>query len=249
MIVRLNKEEIKEARRRLLSNDVYAISHDALKAKNPEYTLLSPAEIYLSATEFVKVVTGLSDIDEGLGDEMDDLLDEATNEDEAMLIMIVAALQLRALSARSLGRDYMPVVQELITRWVDHPYLLDMIGAMSDKEQSRTAAGKKTKLLEYELQALIDEGADAAIVRDVLAYFVGIVGTYDVETIKGNLLLLEQFNIDHGHQYNHEIEQIRKELELRSTPCQTYIAKQEVDTQINGKIEAGGIGVSKNYHQ
>lgn len=247
MIIKLDKEKIKEARRRLLSNDVYAISHDALKAKNPEYTTLSPAEIYLSAAEFVKVVTGLSDIDEGLEDEMDDLLDEAANENEAMLIMIVAALQLRALCARSLGRDYMPVVQVLITRWVDHPYLLDMIGAMSDKEQSRTAAGKKTKLLEYELQALIDEGADAAIVRDVLAYFVGIVGTYDVETIKGNLLLLEQFNIDHGHQYNHEIEQIREELKLKSTMCKEFVANKIVENEFNAPIEAGGIGVNKNY--
>lgn len=247
MIVHLKKEEIKLARRQLLSNDVYAICHDALKVKNPEYTTLSPAEIYLSAAEFVKVVTSLSDIDEGLEDEVDDLLDEATNKDEAMLIMTVAALQLRALAARSLGRDYMPIVQVLITRWVNHPYLLDMIGTMSDKEQSRMAAGKKTKLLEYELQALTDEGADAAIVRDVLAYFVGIVGTYDVETIKGNLLLLEQFNIDHGNQYNHEIEQIHKKLEIKSTMCKEFVKTKIVENEFNAPIEKGGVGVNKNY--
>lgn len=247
MIVHLEKEEIKSARRRLNGNDVYAISHDALKAKNPEYTLLSPAEIYLSAAELVMVLTGLQDIEVGLTDELDDLQDECANENEAMLIMTIAALQLRVLSARMLGRDYMSIVYKLIERWCEHEYQMELLGAMAGAEQTRIAAGKKAKLLEFELQALESEEDHDEKIREVLADFVGIAGNLDVDTIKANMIVLEQYNIDHGHRFNDIIAQLREDLVVRSTMCKEFVGQKFVENEFNAPIEKGGVGVNKNY--
>lgn len=91
MIIHLEKEQLKQARRDLLSDDVYIIFVDALRQYHQEgYTTLAPAELYLSAKYFVGDVLQLPDIIEGIADEMDDIMDEADNKDEAMLIMMVA---------------------------------------------------------------------------------------------------------------------------------------------------------------
>ena len=245
MIVHLEKEEIKQARRRLNGNDVYAVSHDALKARNPEFTLLSPAEIYLSAAELVKVLTGLQDIEVGLTDELDDLQDECASEDEAMLIMTIAALQLRVLSARMLGRDYMPIVYKLIERWCEHDYQIALLGAMAEAEQGRIAAGKKAKLLEFELQALECQ-EDEAAVQKVLEEFVGLTGAYDVQAIEANKQVLEDLNRAHGHKFDKILENIRRQIEIKSTMCKEFVAIKQVENEI-GNIEPGGIGVNKKY--
>lgn len=91
MIIHLEKEQLKQARRDLLRDDVYIIFVDALRLYHQEgYTTLAPAELYLSAKYFVGDVLQLPDIIEGIADEMDDIMDEADNKDEAMLIMMVA---------------------------------------------------------------------------------------------------------------------------------------------------------------
>lgn len=90
MIIHLEKEQLKQARRDLLRDDVYIIFVDALRQYHQEgYTMLAPAELYLSAKSFVGDVLQLPDIIEGIADEMDDILDEADNKDEAILIMMV----------------------------------------------------------------------------------------------------------------------------------------------------------------
>ena len=53
MIVRLDREQQKNARRQLLTDVVYIISHDALKqCKSDGHTELTPVEIFLSAQKF-----------------------------------------------------------------------------------------------------------------------------------------------------------------------------------------------------
>lgn len=50
MIIHLEKEQLKQARRDLLRDDVYIIFVDALRQYHQEgYTTLAPAELYLSA--------------------------------------------------------------------------------------------------------------------------------------------------------------------------------------------------------
>lgn len=99
MIIHLDKEQVRQERRRLLSDDVFVIFHDALRQFCREgYTMLSPAEIYLSAKSFASDVLLLPDILEGIEDEMDDIQDDAANEDEAMLVLMVASAVISQLA-------------------------------------------------------------------------------------------------------------------------------------------------------
>lgn len=67
MIIHLEKEQLKQARRDLLRDDVYIIFVDALRQYHQEgYTTLAPAELYLSAKYFVGDVLQLPDIIEVL---------------------------------------------------------------------------------------------------------------------------------------------------------------------------------------
>ena len=76
MIVRLDKEQAKQERRRLLGDTVYVIFHDALKAWQKDgRTTLSPVELFLSAKGFSKLLMELPDVMEGIDDEMDDLVE------------------------------------------------------------------------------------------------------------------------------------------------------------------------------
>lgn len=57
MIVRLDKEMQKQARRQLLNDIVYIISHDALRQMLLNgYTELTPTEIFLSARHFCETL-------------------------------------------------------------------------------------------------------------------------------------------------------------------------------------------------
>ena len=106
MIIHLEKEQLKQARRDLLRDDVYIIFVDALRQYHQEgYTTLAPAELYLSAKYFVGDVLQLPDIIEGIADEMDDIMDEADNKDEAMLIMMVATGVFCAVGKKYKGVD------------------------------------------------------------------------------------------------------------------------------------------------
>lgn len=122
MIIHLEKEQLKQARRDLLRDDVYIIFVDALRQYHQEgYTTLAPAELYLSAKSFVGDVLQLPDIIEGIADEMDDILDEADNKDEAMLIMMVATGVFWAVGKKYKGVDADAVIRIIYDRWVDHP--------------------------------------------------------------------------------------------------------------------------------
>lgn len=122
MIIHLEKEQLKQARRDLLRDDVYIIFVDALRQYHQEgYTMLAPAELYLSAKSFVGDVLQLPDIIEGIADEMDDILDEADNKEEAMLIMMVATGVFCAVGKKYKGVDADAVIMIIFDRWGDHP--------------------------------------------------------------------------------------------------------------------------------
>lgn len=119
MIIHLEKEQLKQARRDLLRDDVYIIFVDALRQYHQEgYTTLAPAELYLSAKSFVGDVLQLPDIIEGIADEMDDILDEADNKDEAMLIMMVATGVFCAVGKKYKGFDADAVIMIILTAGV-----------------------------------------------------------------------------------------------------------------------------------
>ncbi|MGM9838189.1 MAG: hypothetical protein ACI30A_06855 [Paludibacteraceae bacterium] len=246
MIVKLTEEQRRSERRRLLSNDVYVICHDVLKAKNPEYTCLTPAEIYLSAAEFVQALMKLPDMEEGIEDEADDLIHEASNENEAMLIMVVAAIQLRALTARKIGGDYMQAVRKLIERWINHPYLESLIGALDNKEQRRAADGKRIDLLRYELQAIEENGEGEEITQQIVDEFVEMSCDYDTTCMSNCKNVLEDINRKHGHIYDKAVEQLKKQIATKSSPKGEFVQNKYVENEI-GTVGAGATGVSKIY--
>ena len=182
MIIHLDKDEIKQARRRLLTDDVFVIFVDALRQFHHEgYTQLAPAELYLSAKSFVEDVLQLPDIMEGITDEMDDILDEADNEDEAMLIFMVAAAifhavgkKYKAAVAGDLYRDFDAdaVMKVIFQRWIDHPLFLQLLDICAKKEQKRWMEGKKTNLLTCELESMKTDGTTASEARDFLHPFL-----------------------------------------------------------------------------
>lgn len=89
----------------------------------------------------------LPDIIEGIADEMDDIMDEADNKDEAMLIMMVATGVFCAVGKKYKGVDADAVIRIIYDRWVDHPLFLPMLdicakkgtGEMVEREEDQLA--------------------------------------------------------------------------------------------------------------
>ena len=248
MIVRLEKEQQKSARRKLLADPVYIISHDALrKMKQDGHTQLSPVELFLSAQEFCETLLALPDVIEGLDDEIDDLEDEAEGENDAMLIMTLATAQLQARSKKCVGIDIRKIIFHIYERLDGHDLLWPLIGQMTNKEDARWLEGKKTNLLNYELQEIKQDGGGSEEIKQLFADMVDCFDKMDKETIKGNLLFLNRYNIDHHHAYDKEVIALFDKFGIKSTTIikpKEYVVTKIVDTEIQN-VEAGGTGVIK----
>lgn len=248
MIVRLEKEQQKSARRKLLADPVYIISHDALrKMKQDGHTQLSPVELFLSAQELCETLLALPDVMEGLDDEIDDLEDEAEGENDAMLIMTLATAQLQARSKKCVGIDIRKIIFHIYECLDGHDLLWPLIEQMTNKEDARWLEGKKTNLLNYELQEIELNGGGSEEVKQLFADMVECSDKMDKETIKGNLLFLNRYNIDHNHAYDKEVIALFDKFGIKSTTIikpKEYVGTKIVDTEIQN-VEAGGTGVIK----
>lgn len=252
MIVRLDKEKQRTARHQLLNNVVYIISHEALKQMQRDgHTELSPVEVFLSARNFCDSILELPDIEEGLDDEMDDLEDETEVKDDYMLILTLVTVQLQAMSKRSVGIDFKKIIFRIFERLEGYEFLWPLIEQMTDKEDSRWLAGKKTGLLDYELQEIKIDGGGVEEVRNLFEKFVAYSDQMDKEIIKGNLLLLNLYNIEHNHTYDEVIKALYEKLGIKSATkldIKEYNAVKHVETEIQN-VEKDGIGVKKEYHK
>ena len=248
MIVRLEKEQQKSARRKLLADPVYIISHDALrKMKQDGHTQLSPVELFLSAQELCETLLALPDVMEGLDDEIDDLEDEAEGENDAMLVLTLATAQLQARSKKCVGIDIRKIIFHIYERLDGHYLLLPLIEQMTNKEDARWLEGKKTNLLNYELQEIKQDGGGSEDIRHLFEDFVGYSDKMLPETIKELLLFLERYNHDHNHAYDKELLALFEKLGIKSTTIikpKEYVGTKIVDTEIQN-VEAGGTGVIK----
>ncbi len=122
---------------------------------------------------------------------------------------------------------------------------------MTDKEDSRWLAGKKTGLLDYELQEIKIDGGGVEEVRNLFEKFVAYSDQMDKEIIKGNLLLLNLYNIEHNHTYDEVIKALYEKLGIKSATkldIKEYNAVKHVETEIQN-VEKDGIGVKKEYHK
>ena len=184
MIIHLDKEQVRQERRRLLSDDVFVIFHDALRQFCREgYTMLAPAEIYLSAKSFASDVLQLPDILEGIEDEMDDIQDDAANEDEAMLVLMVASAVIFAAGKTYEHLDVKAIIMTIYKRLNDHPLFFQLLEICARKEEKKWMEGKRTNLLTCELNVMKADGTKASDVKDFLHPFLQQVCEYPPDTI------------------------------------------------------------------
>lgn len=252
MIVRLTKEQQKPARRQLLNDIVYVISHEALKEmQHDEKTELSPVEIFLSSRKFCETMLSLTDVEEGIDDEIDDLEEEAKGENDAMLIMTVATAQLQAISQRLVGIDIRGIISHIYEHLDGNELFFPFFKQLVHKEETRWVEGKKTDLLNYEMQEIEFEGGGSEEVRRLFEDFINYGDKIDADSIKGNLLILNRYNIEHNHVYDNEILSLYDKLGIKSTTSfniKEYVAVKHVDTEIQ-KVESGATGVIKEIHK
>lgn len=248
MIVRFEKEQQAAARRQLLTDVVWAISNDTLRRLQREgKTTLAPVEVFLSARQFCDTVLGLSDIDEGIDYEMDDLEDEATGENDAMVVMMLATALLQARSQQLAGVDSKEIILHIYERWNDHELFLPLLEQFANKEETLWLQGKRFDLLNYELQEIELEGGGSDEVKQLFEDMITCSDRMDSETIRGNLLFINRYNIDHNHAYDKEVIALFDKFGIKSTTIiqpKEYVAVKHVENEIQ-KVESGGTGVIK----
>ncbi len=217
MIARLNKEQTRTERRKLLIDPVYILMSDALRQLQKEgKTRLSHVEAFLSARNFADLLFSLGDAEEGIDDELDDLEDETGGTDDAAIIALVASAIMLAAERSRPGTDARPVVRRILDRWVDHPLILPILGSAARKERERKLEGKVTQLLGYEIREAERSGEGEKGVRSIFRYFIDMAKGVDASTIKGILLVMNKYNIDHGHRYDNEIDALYEKLGVKA---------------------------------
>lgn len=212
MITHLDKEETRRMRRIMLSDTVYLIFHDALKKWNKEAkTLLSPQEIMLAAHEFSLSLLSLPDLDEGIEDEMEDLEEEAGNETDAMLIMMMSAAMLQAYAIAK-GKLLRMTILTILKRWQNHPLYHPFLMEGCKKEMERWAEGKRNNLINYELKQLELEQKGEEGIKQFIAELLAPTWGKSQKTIKEILLTLGKYNIEHHHRLDSQLLALYKQL-------------------------------------
>lgn len=239
MIVRLDKEQQKKARRQLLNDVVYILSHDTMKQlQSNGHTSLSPVEVFLSAQEFCKEILALPDMTEGLNDEIEDLKEEAEGKSDAALILIVASLQIHALSKRKIGANYHEVVLKILEYLDGYDQLMPLVEQMARKEESRWMEGKKSDLLNYELQCLaeddsIDGQTVVTSIVDAASEGLSSDAILSIETV------LSEINDRYSHRYQSDLDRLR---EVRRTKSRSQINIEKMnDIHDNDSVNVGGV--------
>ena len=215
MIIRLDKEQQSVARHKLLTNVVWAVCNDTLRRLQREgQVTLAPVEVFLSARQFCDTILGLSDIDEGIDYEMDDLEDEASGENDAMVVMMLATAQLQARSKQQVGTDFKKIILHIYERWNDHELFFPLLGQFSDKELS-LLEHKKIDLLTYELSCIdIDNQVvdGKSIVTAIVDAALGL-STDGLQHVENTL---SEVNDKFGHRYQKELDRLREARKKKS---------------------------------
>lgn len=217
MIVKLDKEQTKIERRKLLGDGVYILMDDTLKKLYKEGTTrLSHVEAFLSAKRFAELLLSLDDVMEGIDDELDDLEDEAEDEVDAVIISMVSTAIILAFGRKHPNIDARAIIARIYTRWIDHPLAFPILQGAARKEKARWLEGKSMQLLDYEIEVIKCDKESEMAVRNLFQYFVGMASSVDSSTIEANLVVLNKYNIDHGHLYDAEINSLYEKLGIKS---------------------------------
>ena len=237
MIVRLEKEQQKSARRLLLDDVVYIISHDTLrKMKQDGHTELSPVELFLSAQKFSGTLLDLPDVMEGLDDEINDLEDEAEGKNDAMLIMALATAQLQARSKKCVGIDIRKIIFHIFERLDGHDLLWPLIEQMTDKEDARWLEGKKTNLLDYELQEIKIDGGGSEEIKAFMDKYTQATLALTPDEIRSTLIVLSSLNLEYGHAFDEHIALLCDKLGIKPSEIHNHFGTNSGCQVYNGPV-------------
>lgn len=231
-IVRLEKEQIRQERRKLLSDDVYVLAHDVLKQAHKDgLTSLTQVELYLSGKHLAKVLLSLPNVEEGIEDELEELEEmEAGSEDEAVIVGMIAAAIINA-NGSSRNRDITPIVLPIFRRWGGHRLCIPILEAMQIKEEKRWMEGKRTNLLSCTLEETTREGEEE--VEDLLQNFLDDCDMWEPTTFKDFFLTLSKYNADHENRYQSHIDALKEKLRARTSPQPPL----HIETQYNNSCQ------------
>lgn len=243
MIVHVDKTQQKNIRRQLLTDVVYAITHDALKNQNQ--TTLSPIEIYLSAQEFYRIVNTLSDPDEGLSDEIEDLVEEAANNTEAMFIITIAAIMLKATNTNGAMDS---IIVQLFEYCQNDSLFMPLLEQFSQKEEQRYAIGKITNLIDYELKEIEVNKENPTEARKIIATIIDNADKMGTNNITALLVTLNKFNLDNNHIIDSEIQKLYEKLNystMKVGEIKELVMNKYVENEVE-RVEPGATGIVKN---
>lgn len=231
-IVRLEKEQIRQERRKLLSDDVYVLAHDVLKQAHKDgLTSLTQVELYLSGKHLAHVLLSLPNVEEGIEDELEEMEEmEAGSEDEAVIVGMIAAAIINA-NGSSRNRDVTPIVLPIFRRWGGHRLCIPILEAMQIKEEKRWMEGKRTNLLSCTLEETTSEGEEE--VEDLLQNFLDDCDMWEPTTFKDFFLTLSKYNADHENRYQSHIDALKEKLRARTSPQPPL----HIETQYNNSCQ------------
>lgn len=237
-IVRLEKEQIRQERRKLLSDDVYVLAHDVLKQAHKEgLTNLTQVELYLSGKHLAHVLLSLPNVEEGIEDELEEMEEmEAGSEDEAVIVGMIAAAIINA-NGSSRNRDITPIVLPIFRRWGGHRLCIPILEAMQIKEEKRWMEGKRTNLLSCTLEETTSEGEEE--VEDLLQNFLDDCDMWEPTTFKDFFLTLSKYNADHENRYQSHIDALKEKLRARTSPQPPLHIEKQINNscqQLQGPI-------------
>ena len=237
MIVRLDKQRQREARHQLLADVVYIICQEPLKTiKRERKTDLEPVEVFLSARQFCDTVLSLPDIEEGLGDEIDDLEEEATGENDAMLIMVTATAQLQAMSKKRIGVDIKRIIFDIFAHLDGNELLWPLIKQMTQKEEERWIEGKRIDLLNYELKEIeLEEGGIQEKIR-VVSEITDAALNLSNEEVRGVLVSLVSINKKYDHVFDEQISKLLDKLGITQSEVHNHFEKDSHCNVFNDKV-------------
>ena len=248
MITRLSKEEYRKKRRELLTDIVYAISHDELKKMQPMHTELTPVEIYLSARAFAETILKLSDIDEGLDDEILDVQEDCNSENEAIIILIVASIILEAKNKKNPSEQIRNIILHIFKQIKDNELFMLLLTKIADKEAKRIAQGKIINWLEYELQDMQTNNENAESLKSFTQQILNNATDWDYDTIKHMIVSLCYSNLYNDHIIDEELKELYKLLKTKTQAVniKEIVLSKHVDQEVNG-VQPGATGIANNY--
>ena len=248
MITRLSKEEYRKKRRELLTDIVYAISHDELKKMHPEHTELTPVEIYLSARAFAETILKLSDIDEGLDDEILDVQEDCNSENEAIIILIVASIILEAKNKKNPSEQIRNIILHIFKQIKDNELFMLLLTKIADKEAKRIAQGKIINWLEYELQDMQTNNENAESLKSFTQQILNNATDWDYDTIKHMIVSLCYSNLYNDHIIDEELKELYKLLKTKTQAVniKELVLSKHVDQEVNG-VQPGATGIANNH--